>query len=222
MCTAPRKIILGLRYIEANPLSPIPEIAGSAYVSPEISPEPVLEPTSKSAKFFSPNEKILKKREINIRIQKKLTKLNKTKNKKESIISIKDIDSHAVYLKNNQEKLKVMPLPKEKKSFKIKFLSKSPQRPEITQLVRGKSSKRETLPKYLNNNIISLTDRESNAYQRLSEGPNNNKSKLGNKNISDIIEKYSKTRGLVNSKLNKITELASEEIKMITKTMINR
>ena len=227
MSSTPRKIILGLRFMDANVLSPIPEIASSACISPEISPEPILEPTSKSAKLLSPSIKLSKmkksdRREINIRIQKKLSKLQKTKKKNESILSIQEIDSHAIYLKNKNEIRKLFPEAKDKKAGKDTFINKSPQRPEMSQIVRRKSTKKDTLPKCLNNNIKSPTDREGDLFQKFVEGSSKYKVKPEAKNFSDIIEKYSKKRGLVNSKLNKITELASEEIRTITKSMINK
>ena len=205
-------------------LSPIPEIAGSQYVSPDISPEPIMDPISKSAKILSPANKITKikkidRKEINIRVQKKLAKA-KSKKKADGAIQIQDIDSYAIYLKHKQEFRKIIPENQEKNVEKAIFLSKSPERSDNTHFVRRKSVRKHTLPKMVKE-LKSPTEKASELLMRCTEITNSHaKLKQESKKISEIIEKYNNKRSQVNTKLSKIADLASEEIRGITKSML--
>ena len=193
MASTPRKLILSLRLLESNMLSPIPEVAGSQYVSPDLSPEPIIQPISKSAKILSPANKITKikkidRKDINIRVQKKLAK-PKVKRKAEDAIQMQDIDSHAIYLKHKQEFKRIAPENKEKCPEKPIFLSRSPERSDNTHFVRRKSVKKRTLPKTFKE-LNSPTDKASELLIRCTEITNNHaKLKQESMKISEFIEK---------------------------------
>jgi hypothetical protein len=135
-------------------LSPIPEIPNSACISPELSPGPCNEPTSKSAKIISPNKikKIKRLDKLDYKFDKKLKKVPKVwqgfqnLQKKETEPSGQEINSLNIYLKNKKEILKLIPQGKEKLKQSFMFLSKSPERPD-SSLNTKTQSRRGSVPR---------------------------------------------------------------------------
>lgn len=199
-------------YLDSSPLSPIPEIPNSATISPELSPEPI-GITSQSTKILPSNPKIKRlkrpeKRDLNIRIEKKLQKPKIPKKKPE--IQAPDLDSLDIYRKNKKEFLKLIP-----ETTKEKYkpgLFKSPERPESSRIIKKISSKRTSVPRF-NEDIPEKLPKISSKKNEIKLSP----LKKGKKPISEALTSVKQKRDF-----SKVFDETSNEVQKITKFMCNK
>lgn len=212
MLPLPKKFIGSFRLTDSNALSPIPEIPNSACISPELSPGPLNEPTSKSAKIISPNKikKIKKLDKLDFRFDKKSKKVLKVQPKKESESEGQELNSLNIYLKNKKEIMKLIPQGRERLKQSFMFLSKSPDRPD-NSLNSHTQSRRGSVPRAgLDDGLRSprgMAEKTKDVKVRLKKQLRRN----------DLILKVKPKK-----QNPELSDFASKEIQNITKNMIHK